>query len=78
MIETLLILSGVLIGFGIGQIVRDMLTRSDKVGTLRIDNSDPYDGPHMFLELEPGCDPQSIARHKFVTLEVSTKNYISH
>ena len=78
MIEVLLIFSGLLIGFGIGQLVRDKLTRSTKVGTLRIDHSDPYDGPHIFLELEPGCGPSFLSSQKFVTLEVNEENYISH
>ena len=45
------------------------------VGDLRIDCSDPDDGPYMFLELEQGVDV--IGRRKRVTLNVNTKNYIS-
>lgn len=75
MIYALLILSGFLMGFGIGQIVRDMITRKTIDGVLRIDHSDPNDRPYIFLELK--SDPEVIGKHKFVTIEVSTKNYIS-
>lgn len=75
MIDILLVLAGFLLGFAVGQFVRNHITRTTKNGTLRIDDSDPYDGPHMFLELESSVD--AISRSKFVTLEVVAKNYIS-
>lgn len=43
-------------------------------GTLRIDTSDP-DGPYLFLELHTPIS--EVMRHKQVTMNVSTENYIS-
>lgn len=45
------------------------------VGTLRIDSSDPEDGPYMFLELNKGTG--DVSRRKVVTLKVSTESYLS-
>jgi hypothetical protein len=45
-------------------------------GTLRIDSSDPDDGPYLFLELSGS--PSIIAQKKYVKLKVGTKSYISH
>lgn len=44
------------------------------VGKLRIDKSDPYDGPYVFLELFKGIG--DISKRKYVTLEISTKSYL--
>lgn len=50
-------------------------SRQEKsVGTLRIDTSDP-DGPYLFLELHTPIS--EVMRHKQVTMNVSTENYIS-
>ena len=46
------------------------------VGTLRIENSDPSDGPYLFLEL--ATDPREIMEKKSVILDVNTKSYLSH
>lgn len=46
-----------------------------KVGRLRIDTSDPYDGPFMFLELTRSVD--HVYHKKYVLLEVNTKNFTS-
>ena len=45
------------------------------IGTLRVDNSIPEDGPQLFLELEK--DIQTIKKHDYVTLRVNLSNYIS-
>lgn len=70
--EIILILAGVLLGISISSIVY----RSYFVGNLRIDNSDPVDGPYMFLELEKGIGDISSKKH--VILKVRRENYISH
>ena len=49
--------------------------RVKHIGTLRIDSSDPYEGPYMFLELRK--DVGNIGRKKYVILKVNTKSYIS-
>jgi hypothetical protein len=45
------------------------------VGTLRIDNSDPEDGPYLFLELS--TDPKVLMKEKEVLLKVDTKSYLT-
>lgn len=70
--EIILILAGVLLGVSISSIVY----RSYFVGNLRIDNSDPEDGPYMFLELEKGLG--NISSKKHVILKVKLENFIPH
>lgn len=45
------------------------------VGVLRVDRSDPYDQPYMFLELSKSTE--TVTSKKYVLLKVSTENYIS-
>ena len=60
----------------IGGFVVFKTTKKDKpVGTLRIDTSDPDDGPYLFLEL--ASDPRTLMGRKTVTLDVNTESYIS-
>lgn len=70
--EAILILAGVLIGIGLSTFV----FRVRSVGVLRIDNSDPTDGPYMFLELDKGVG--DISRQKNILLRVKRENYIPH
>jgi hypothetical protein len=70
--EVILILAGVLLGISISSIIY----RSYFVGNLRIDNSDPTDGPYMFLELEKGVGDISSKKH--VILKVKRENFIPH
>lgn len=65
----------VLGGAVMGSIITILLCYEKPIGDLRIDCSDPDDGPYMFLELEQGTDV--IGRRKRVTLNVNTINYIS-
>lgn len=44
------------------------------IGSLQIDKSDIYDGPHLFLELN--CDINIIARKKYVLLKVRDENLL--
>lgn len=69
--EVILIIAGALIGIGISAIVRQIYS----VGTLRIDTSDPTDGPYMFLELDNGVG--DISKRKMVFLKVKQENFIS-
>ena len=45
------------------------------IGTLRVDNSIPEDGPQLYLELEKGV--HEIKKRDYVTLRVNIENYIS-
>ena len=66
----LLLFAGIVIGFIFGK-----MERHNTIGTLRIDSSDPDDGPYMFLEL--AANPEYIKQQKRITLDVSTQSYIS-
>lgn len=74
--EWLLIIGGMLIGFGIGFIVSFYVYRPKIFGTLRVDSSDPEDGPNLFLELTAN-DRDAIMRSDYATFKVNTKSYIS-
>lgn len=67
---------GVLAGILIAGFSAWTTLRRFRVGTLRIDRSDPSDQPYMFLELARNVG--DITGKKYVILNVSTKNYISH
>lgn len=63
------------IGFMIGCVIAALIFRVFRVGTLRVDTSDPDDRPYMFLELTKNV--QAVMRKKYVVLKVNTKNFIS-
>ena len=44
------------------------------IGSLRIDKSDIYDGPHLFLELDKGI--HEIVNRKYVLLKVRDENLL--
>lgn len=62
------------IGILVGIVCTTVLTRSKSVGYLRIDTSDPDDGPYLFLELSK--DIGEIYRKKYVTFKVKLENFI--
>ncbi len=62
------------IGILVGIVCTTVATRTKSVGSLRVDTSDPDDGPYLFLELSK--DIGDIYRKKYVT--VSLKNFIPH
>ena len=64
-----------IIGFIAGAIVGKRSNDQSISGTLRIDSSDPYDGPYMFLELSE--DLIAVSKKQHITLDVSTESYIS-
>lgn len=64
------------VGIVIGAILHILISRIKSVGALRIDNSDPDDGPYLFLELSK--DIGFIKRKRYVVLKVNLKSYIPH
>ena len=64
-----ILLAGVLSG----SFITILALRVILAGKLRIDNSDPDDGPYLFLELSKGLRYISLA--KCVLLWVETKDY---
>lgn len=68
----LVFLAGLLLGVCICSIIY----RTYRVGTLRIDTSDPNNKPYMFLELDKGFG--DISKKKNVILNVKREDYIPH
>ena len=64
------------IGILVGCIITLSIFRMRTVGSLRIDTSDPDDGPYLFLELSR--DVSVVYQRKYVTLKVNTKSFIPH
>lgn len=64
------------IGILVGIVCTTVATRTKSVGYLRVDTSDPDDGPYLFLELSKDVDV--VYQRKYVTLKVNTKSFISH
>lgn len=60
----------IIIGFIIG-----FKKKRPPIGTLRIDRSDPYDKPYLFLEMD--VNPDKLLHYKYVTFKVNTESYIS-
>ena len=46
-----------------------------KVGTLRVDQSDPFDEPYLFLELSKSVN--YVMGRKVVVMDVKVEDYIS-
>ena len=63
------------ISFGIGVLLTAFSLHHLLIGNLRIDQSDPEDGPYLFLELKKGVG--SFKSKRYVILKVNIKNYIS-
>ena len=71
MYEVILVLAGLMLGL----LIFGVAIHKSSVGTLRIDQSDPEDGPYPFLE---GTKPLHYIRsRKFVILKVKVENYLS-
>lgn len=63
------------LGFIVGFISACIGVLRLKIGTLRIDRSDPSDEPYMFLEVSKNVG--DISGRKMVLLDVRNENYIS-
>ena len=70
--EIILVALSLVIGIGIGYILR----RPKTCGYIRIDHSEPDEPPRLFLESHIGI--YELSRKKNVTYEVKVENYISH
>ena len=64
------------VGILVGCVIALSIFRMKSVGSLRIDTSDPDDGPYLFLELSK--DVGVVYQRKYVTLKVNTKSFIPH
>lgn len=66
-----------LVGILIGLLVSRFIFKDKPIGSLRVDQSDPYSEPYLFLELDQG-GMNDIYKKQSVRLRVKIKNYISH
>lgn len=53
-------------------------SRHRPIGDLRVDRSDPRDGPYLFLELDAYTDVDKIANSKYATFRVKLENFVPH
>lgn len=67
---------GLIAGIVVGSIATNLIFQRSKVGTLRVDRSDPEDDPYLFLELDKGVGDIT-AKHQ-VLLKVNTDSYLPH
>ena len=70
MVEIVMLVGGIVIGC----VVTSILTRLRSIGSLRIDSSDPDDGPYLFLELT--SEIRDFRNRKHVVLDVRNENYV--
>ena len=70
-------LIGLALGIAIGAAFTFAICRIPKkrIGTLRVDQSDPDDEPYLFLELDVNVD--TVKKQKYVIFDVNVENYLS-
>jgi hypothetical protein len=61
------------LGVAIGVVITRMIDSKRHIGVLRVNNSDPDDGPYLFLELFK--EVPNLAKMKFVILKVDLRQY---
>lgn len=67
---------GVLIGICIGMVWRGVYLKTNAIGDLRVDHSDP-DGAYLFLELNKDQNIRMIEQQNYVMLKVKVEDIIS-
>lgn len=70
-----MVIISLLVGFLVGFLIGVSVMRDKPVGDLRIDRSDPDDGPYLFLELKD--DPNIISKKKQVVLHIKNESFVS-
>lgn len=63
-----------LIGYVLGFLVHKLIANKATIGFLRVDTSDPEDGPYLFLELHKGME--DVISREYVTLKVKREDLI--
>lgn len=69
---------GFICGIVLGLMIYHFIIKPDTVGTIRIDRSDPEDGPYLFLEVDDPFKLHKILNSKYVILQVSDKDLSAH
>ena len=69
-----------ILGFLIGVIMTSLIylhrNTSKRIGYLRVDYSDPIDGPYLFLELSENIN--NISKKREAIVEIKNKSFIPH
>ncbi len=60
--------------FAVGIVVGVAITCQRPAGDLRVDHSDPSDGPYLFLELD--TDVRNVMKKKYVIFRVKIKDFL--
>ena len=68
--------AGFIAGLVAGSVIQLIRGRSQTAGALRIDMSDPNEGPYLFLELQDG-GLEKVVRSDVVSFDVVKENYIA-
>ena len=71
-----MVIFAVMAALCIGILIGMHLFQDRPVGDLRVDHSDPVDGPQLYLELD--TDVSAILRKKRVAFRVKAKDFIPH
>ena len=65
---------GLVVGWSIGLIFIWVVFARLSAGHLRVDRSDPYDGPYLFLELHKSIE--DTAKNSHVILKVKEEDFV--
>ena len=68
--------AGILIGVFVGMVWRGTYLKTNAIGDLRVDHSDP-DTPYLFLELNKDQNIHTITQQNYVMLKVKVEDVIS-
>lgn len=71
-----MVIFAVMAALCVGILIGMHLFQDRPVGDLRVDHSDPVDGPHLYLELDTSVS--AILRKKRVAFRVKVKDFIPH
>jgi len=72
----LLGIAAMVVGMSIGFEIGKAKFYQRPIGNLRIDRSDPVDGPHLFLELD--TDVPAVLSQKQVVFRVRAEDFLPH
>ncbi len=73
------LLIGIFISFSLGHVIGCFIgsahKKEESIGTIKVDNSDPVDGPILFIELEKD-GLQKLYAKEYVMMKVDLNSYL--
>ena len=75
--DVIIVIAAGIVGIVVGTFISKWVLSRKSSGALRVDTSDPDDGPYMFLEIKDQVEVYKIMRKEYVTLRVKFENFIS-